>query len=124
MARESLKADSIPLERRELLRADEAAALFFGVSRSTWYAWLSDGWLPRPIVFLGHKFRWRRVELQDWCAAGCPQQSAWRWEPSRLGIYASLVQEVAAELAGLQDEKADLEREVVELRALADRLRR
>ena len=120
----TIKADSVPIAERELLRAEEFGALFFGCSRSTIYSWLSDGWIPRPVVVAGHKNRWRRVELLDWVAAGCPPATGWRWTPTRLSSYETLIQEVAAELADIRDEKADLKREVVELRALADRLRR
>ena len=118
MARAPIKADSVPIGERELLRAEEVGALFFGCSRSTVYAWLSDGWIPKPVTVIGHKNRWRKVELLDWIAAGCPQQSAWRWEPSRLGIYESLILERRAELDDLGRERAELEDEIVTLRKL------
>lgn len=119
-----VRFDTVPIREREMLRAAEAATLFFGKGRSTWYSWLRDELIPRPVKLPNGNNYWRRIELLDWCASGCPPASRWRWTPARLPTYERLVQEVAAELAGLQDEKADLEREVVELRALADRLRR
>ena len=99
-----IRFDTVPIEKREMLRAEEAATLLFGVSRSTWYAWFRDGWIPMPVQILGHKNRWRTAELRDWCCAGCPQQSAWRWEPTRLGIYANLIQERQAELDEIKHE--------------------
>ena len=122
MARAPIKASDVPLSERELLRADEVGALFFGCSRSTVYSWLSDGWLPRPVRLAGHKNRWRRVELLDWIAAGCPPASRWRWTPSRLGIYASLILERRAELDDLGCEKSELEAEILHLRRLRGEL--
>ena len=118
MARAPIKADSVPIEKRELLRAEEVGALFFGCSRSTIYSWLSDGWLPRPVRLAGHKNRWRRVELQDWICAGCPPASRWRWSPARLPTYERLLQERRAELDELGREKAELEQEIVALRRI------
>ena len=122
MARAPIKADSVSLSERELLRAEEVGALFFGCSRSTIYSWLSDGWLPRPVRLAGHKNRWRRVELLDWIAAGCPPASRWRWTPSRLGVYETLIQEANAELEDLCAERAELEDEIVALRRIKGRV--
>jgi len=104
MARPIVKFDSVPIQDRQMLRAAEVGTLFFGVSGNNWRKWHRDGWTPKPVVFLGNRFLWRRIELLDWIAAGCPQESLWRWEPSKLGIYESLIQERQAELGEIKDE--------------------
>ena len=99
-----VRFDTVPIEKREMLRAEEAASLFFGVSRSTWYAWFRDGWLPKPVQILGHKNRWRTAELRDWCCAGCPPASSWRWTPTQLGSYESLILDAQGRFEDLSDE--------------------
>lgn len=58
-----------------LLTASEAAALC-GLGRSTWWRHLSSGKIPGPVR-IGRSVRWRRDELLDWLAAGCPPRCKW-----------------------------------------------
>jgi predicted DNA-binding transcriptional regulator AlpA len=60
-----------------LLIPDTAAAALAGVSRSTWHRLRAAGKLP-PAVKLARKVLWRRLELQDWISAGCPDGATWR----------------------------------------------
>lgn len=45
-------------------------------SRATWYAWLSAGRIPAPVR-IGRRTLWRRDELVQWIAAGCPGRDRW-----------------------------------------------
>ena len=58
-----------------LIDAKEAAALC-GMSRTTWYKLVASGKAPSPVK-LGMLARWRRNELDDWIAAGCPARQKW-----------------------------------------------
>lgn len=58
-----------------LIDAREAWTLC-GLSKSSWYKNLASGRIPRPVK-IGGALRWRRRELDDWIAAGCPARSAW-----------------------------------------------
>lgn len=61
-----------------LLRAEEAARLL-AVSRSHFLAMHASGRLgPRPVK-LGRAVRWRRLEVEAWCRAGCPSRHRWSW---------------------------------------------
>lgn len=53
-----------------LITATEAARIC-GLSRSAFYKLVSRGHAPKPIK-LGRAARWRRQEIHDWIAAGCP----------------------------------------------------
>lgn len=55
---------------RELLSAAEAAELA-GVAKRSWWRYVSSGRAPQPVR-LGGAVRWRRGELAEWIAAGCP----------------------------------------------------
>lgn len=55
---------------RELLSADEAAEMA-GVSRRSWWRYVSSGKAPAAIR-LGGSVRWRSSELAKWIEAGCP----------------------------------------------------
>ena len=44
-----------------------------GLSRSAFYKLVSSGRAPKPIK-LGRASRWRRQEIIDWIAAGCPHR--------------------------------------------------
>ncbi|MCU0981217.1 MAG: helix-turn-helix domain-containing protein [Pirellulaceae bacterium] len=59
----------------ELLTTRQAAALA-GVGERTWWAWSRSGLAPRPITIgLGTRpaVRYRRAEIMQWIAAGCPR---------------------------------------------------
>ncbi len=60
----------------ELLRAPDAARLA-GVSTASWARLVAAGKTPRSIK-LGGCVGWRRSELLEWIAAGCPDENAWR----------------------------------------------
>jgi predicted DNA-binding transcriptional regulator AlpA len=59
-----------------LLIPDTAAAALAGVSRAHWHRLRSAGKLP-PSVRLGRKVLWRRLEIEAWIAAGCPDARTW-----------------------------------------------
>lgn len=56
---------------RELLTAAEAAEVA-GVAKRSWWRYVSSGKAPTPVR-LGGAVRWRRSELAEWIAAGCPR---------------------------------------------------
>jgi prophage regulatory protein len=56
---------------RELLSAAEAATMA-GVAKRSWWRYVSAGRAPQPVR-LGGSVRWRRSELAEWIAAGCPR---------------------------------------------------
>jgi predicted DNA-binding transcriptional regulator AlpA len=58
-----------------LLRAAQACRLC-SVSEATWGRWDSAGKIPRGIKIGGARL-WRRAELLDWVAAGCPPRREW-----------------------------------------------
>ena len=59
-----------------LLSAQDAAELL-SITRSHFYALHSSGRLgPLPIQ-LGRRTLWRREELANWVAAGCPVRDRW-----------------------------------------------
>ncbi len=55
----------------ELLDVEAVAALLGGCSTRHVYRLADAGRMPRPVK-LGALVRWRRAELADWLAAGCP----------------------------------------------------
>jgi len=59
-----------------LLLTDVQAANLAGISRATWHRLRSAGKLP-PSVRLGRSVRWRRAEIEEWIAAGCPDGRTW-----------------------------------------------
>jgi predicted DNA-binding transcriptional regulator AlpA len=60
-----------------LLRPGEAAA-FLGMSRVGFWRADRAGILgPRAVHVSGPRFR--RQELEDWVARGCPPRSRWTW---------------------------------------------
>ena len=59
-----------------LLIDARAAWTLCGLSKSSWYKNLSCGRIPRPVK-IGGALRWRRRELEEWIAAGCPARSVW-----------------------------------------------
>jgi len=59
-----------------LLIADVVAAGIAGVSRAHWHRLRAAGKLPPPVR-LGRKVLWRRLEIEAWIIAGCPDARAW-----------------------------------------------
>lgn len=55
----------------ELLSVRDVAAMLGGCSVRHIYRLADAGRMPRPLK-LGGLARWRRAELMDWLAAGCP----------------------------------------------------
>jgi prophage regulatory protein len=66
-----MKATLDPEHLRELLSAAEAATMA-GVAKRSWWRYVSAGRVPQPVR-LGGSVRWRRSELAEWIAAGCPR---------------------------------------------------
>jgi prophage regulatory protein len=60
-----------------LLPARQAAALC-GVSTATWWRWDASGRIPAPVRLSAGCVRWRRAELVEWAAAGCPDRRTWQ----------------------------------------------
>jgi predicted DNA-binding transcriptional regulator AlpA len=58
----------------ELLSADEAAT-FCGMSRASWDRLRSADKVPAPVRPGGGLIRWRRADLVQWIADGCPSWS-------------------------------------------------
>ena len=58
-----------------LLTAEQARTLC-SLSKSAWYKALANGKIP-SAVRIGGALRWRRDELLDWIAAGCPPRVKW-----------------------------------------------
>jgi predicted DNA-binding transcriptional regulator AlpA len=59
-----------------LLTARQGASLC-GVSTATWWRWDSAGRIPAALRLSPGCVRWRRAELVDWTAAGCPERRTW-----------------------------------------------
>ena len=57
----------------ELLDVRAVAALLGGCSTRHVYRLADAGRMPRPVK-IGTLTRWRRDELADWIASGCPSQ--------------------------------------------------
>jgi predicted DNA-binding transcriptional regulator AlpA len=56
---------------RELLSAAEAAEMA-GVGKRSWWRYSTSGKAPAPVR-IGGSVRWRRAEIAEWIAAGCPR---------------------------------------------------
>lgn len=54
----------------------ETRHLLGGISRQTLHVWNTTGRIPRPAK-VGGKNLWRRAELEEWAAAGCPPRIEW-----------------------------------------------
>lgn len=53
------------------------AAKLLGISRGQWFKLHAMGRVPRPVRLGQRAPRWRRVELEAWLAAGCPDRETW-----------------------------------------------
>ena len=65
-----------PPQTEPLLISDREAAALCSCSRSHWHVLAAAGKIP-PSVKLGRKRLWRREEIQEWAAAGCPDGRMW-----------------------------------------------
>lgn len=63
--------DSRPVVSAELLDVRDIAALLGGCSPRHVFRLSDSGRMPPPLR-LGALVRWRRTEVMDWIAAGCP----------------------------------------------------
>ena len=52
------------------------AAKLCGIGRTSWLSLAASGKTPAPVR-LGRRVLWRRDELKDWIAAGCPARQKW-----------------------------------------------
>ena len=57
------------------LMPTDVAAAYCGSSEPAWRRADKAGRVPAP-VFFGSRLRWRRADLDDWIAAGCPPRDA------------------------------------------------
>jgi excisionase family DNA binding protein len=55
----------------ELLTVEQAAEMA-GVGKRSWWRFSSSGKAPAPVR-IGRSVRWRRAEIAEWIAAGCPR---------------------------------------------------
>lgn len=63
---------------KPLLISVNELAQMLGVSTRTTWRHNSSGRIPSPIP-VGGLMRWRRQEIEDWIAEGCPERRDWRW---------------------------------------------
>lgn len=67
---------SMPHDCAQLLITSAAAAQLLGIGERTLWRWSRSGICPRPIkIGSGPRaaVRYRRAELDQWCADGCPR---------------------------------------------------
>ena len=55
----------------------KVAAKLCGIGKTTWYQLHAAGRTPLPVRF-GRRALWRRDEIADWVAAGCPARHQWQ----------------------------------------------
>ena len=65
----------------QLIEATEVAKML-GISPRTIWRLKDAGKVPNPIS-IGSMVRWRREEISDWIAAGCPPKAKWKWNIPR-----------------------------------------
>lgn len=65
----AIAADSV------LVDANEAAAMC-SMHRASWYKAVASGKTPASVR-IGGMVRWRRDEILEWIAAGCPPRTKW-----------------------------------------------
>lgn len=61
-----------------LLTAEDVAR-YLQISIRSVFRLKSLGLLPRPVAVLG-SVRWRRADIEEWVAAGCPRLNNGRWD--------------------------------------------
>lgn len=67
----STRIDEPSTTESVLMTAEEIAELLQLSVRSVWRL-RSSGGIPKPVRIGGTTVRWRRVEIMEWVAAGCP----------------------------------------------------
>jgi predicted DNA-binding transcriptional regulator AlpA len=72
----SIPSTDAPPSGAGLLYVPREMALVLGVSLRTLTRLDATAKLPRAVR-VGSAKRWRRAEVEDWIAAGCPSRSAW-----------------------------------------------
>lgn len=55
-----------------ILYTTREAAAFCMISESNWYKLNRNGHVPKPVR-IGTMYRWRKSDLVEWVAAGCPR---------------------------------------------------
>ena len=55
-----------------ILYTTREAAAFCMISDSNWYKLNRNGHVPKPVR-IGTMYRWRKSDLVEWVAAGCPR---------------------------------------------------
>jgi predicted DNA-binding transcriptional regulator AlpA len=70
------QAPSEPAPAQSLLVSALQVAELLAVSCRTVWRLDSGGRLPRPVK-IGGQTRWRRSEIENWIAAGCPTRDNW-----------------------------------------------
>lgn len=97
-----------PIPAPELLRWHEVARALGDVSKSEFFDWDAKGAIPEPVKIDGTRL-WRRLELRDWCAAGCPHRDEWKWRPALPARLDDLIRVRTEQLGELQAEVRELE---------------
>ena len=67
---------AVPVPLAPLLIPAVQAAALCNCSRSHWQCLAAAGKVPRSVK-LGRKRLWRRLEIEEWIAAGCPDGRTW-----------------------------------------------
>ena len=65
--------------RTKMLLSVKEVCQALDIGRSTLYRLKSSGKVPNPVR-IGGSLKWRKAELEDWIAAGCPPMSRWEWQ--------------------------------------------
>jgi len=81
------------------LLSAKTAAEYCGISRASWWKMKTSGRCPAPIR-LGRRLLWRRVELDQWIAQGCPAVNKARAEQYRRDREIELTELTKKETAG------------------------
>jgi predicted DNA-binding transcriptional regulator AlpA len=71
------RPESNPPAEPALLLPRATAARLCGVSPATWSRWDAAKRIPAPVRLSPGCVRWRRAELAEWTAAGCPDRQTW-----------------------------------------------
>jgi predicted DNA-binding transcriptional regulator AlpA len=87
-------------KQSELISAEQAGAIV-GVSKWAWFKYARQELVPAPVQFAGRHL-WRKTELYDWIASGCPARKDWQWVPAQWQTLEERVRQKQAELAQLQ----------------------
>lgn len=82
-----MQSENVAIERDDdLIGEAEARTYGGGVSPSAWYRGWNEGRFPQPIRIGGLRLlRWRRGDLIEWRAAGCPDLRQSRHTTGRRG---------------------------------------